>query len=68
MKGNLFILSGPSGVGKNAVERQLRKIMPNLFKVTTYTTRDPRPGEVRGKSYHFVSDKEFDKMIEENLF
>lgn len=67
-KGNLFIMSGPSGVGKNAVEKRLRHIMPMLEIVTTYTTRQKRPHEKAGKAYHFISKKRFKQMIKDKDF
>lgn len=67
-QGTLFILSGPSGVGKNAVERQLRKLLPNLEEITTYTTRSPRPNEQNGIDYHFVTRTTFQEMIDQKAF
>lgn len=63
-KGHLIILSGPSGVGKNRVESDLRKLLPNLKRVITYTSRDKRPNEKNGVDYHFVSKGELQKMID----
>lgn len=58
----LFVLSGPSGVGKDAVINRLKeKRCPWHFTVTV-TTRPPRPGEVHGASYFFVSQEEFERM------
>lgn len=67
-KGHLFIISGPSGVGKTAVFERLRKRMPALGRVVTYTTREPRPGEKNGVHYHFVTQSHFKEMIEEHAF
>ena len=68
-KGTLIILSGPSGVGKGTV----RKILENLEGMSFYfsvsmTTRAPRPGEVPGKDYIYVSKEEFDRYIEKGNF
>lgn len=68
MKGNLFVLSGPSGVGKNAVEQQLKKVMPELTRVLTTTTREPRKHEQQGVHYNFVTKKHFQDMIDKGAF
>jgi guanylate kinase len=57
------VLSGPSGVGKGTVVAALARRVPQLWVSVSVTTRFPRPGEVEGVSYHFVSDAEFDRMI-----
>jgi len=57
------VLAGPSGVGKSTVVKALRPELPALFFSVSATTRRPRPGEVEGRDYHFVSDSEFDRMI-----
>ncbi len=61
--GLLFVLSGPSGVGKDAVMAKLREEKFSLRFGVTATTRRPRQGEVHGKDYFFVSEAEFDQMI-----
>ncbi len=61
--GKLIILSGPSGVGKTTVARPLLAI-PGFRRVVTATTRAPRPGEVNGRDYHFLSAAEFEKWIQ----
>ncbi len=66
-KGQLFIISGPSGVGKGTIAQRLLQDMDITFSVSM-TTRAPRPGEVNGKDYIFATDEEFDKTIEENGF
>lgn len=61
-RGRLFVLSGPSGVGKDMVLRELLSApnaLPNLSRVVTATTRPPRPGEVDGVDYHFMTPQEF---------
>lgn len=64
--GLLFVLSGPSGVGKDAVMARLKaEGAPVRFGVTA-TTRKPRQGEVHGRDYFFVSDEQFDRMIAED--
>lgn len=58
----LIILSGPSGAGKDTVIERLREQRPAMHYVVTVTTRAPRPGEIPGKSYIFVSQEEYDTM------
>lgn len=60
---HLVVLSGPSGVGKSSVIKQALKELPQTWLSVSATTRQPRPGEVNGKNYFFVSDAEFDRMI-----
>lgn len=67
-KGNLFVISGPSGVGKNTVQYKLLKLIPDLNEVITYTTRAPRGSEKHGRDYQFVNEKKFRQMIDENKF
>lgn len=59
----LTIISGPSGVGKDSVIKQVRRDSVVKF-VVTVTSRDRRPGEVEGEDYYFVSQNEFERMIE----
>ncbi len=66
-KGQLFIISGPSGVGKGTIAKRLLDETDVTFSVSM-TTRKPRPGEIEGISYYFVSDEEFDRTIAENGF
>ena len=58
----LTVLSGPSGVGKSTVAAELRRRSPDIWISVSVTTRSPRPGEVDGREYHFVDDREFDRM------
>ena len=62
----LFIISGPSGVGKDSVLRALKKRDLPIHHVVTANTRKPRPDEVEGVDYYFVSKSEFERMIENN--
>src|SRR2546429_8535517 len=66
--GLLIVISGPSGVGKDTVLRRLFELAPNLKYSVSYTTRPPRPGEVDGHSYTFVSEPEFLRLIEQKEF
>ncbi|MFT4089054.1 MAG: guanylate kinase [Gordonia sp. (in: high G+C Gram-positive bacteria)] len=63
-RGRLVVLVGPSAVGKSTVVRRLRELVPELQFSVSATTRDPRPGEVDGRDYRFVSRADFDAMIE----
>jgi guanylate kinase len=60
----LTVLSGPSGVGKSTVVAGLRAKCPEIWLSVSATTRSPRPGELDGREYHFVSDEAFDAMVE----
>lgn len=68
MKGILFIISGPSGVGKGTVIRALKEKYPQFVFPISHTTRAIRPGEKDGEVYHFISEKEFKSGIEEGNF
>lgn len=61
----LIVISGPAGVGKDSVVQGLRKRGRPFHFVVTVTDRPPRPGEVHGKDYFFVSSEEFGRMIEQ---
>ncbi len=67
-RNRLFIISGPSGVGKTTISRLLLKKVPKLQKTISCTTREKRPGEVDGKDYYFISQKEFQSLIAKNAF
>lgn len=62
-KGTLFIVSGPSGCGKGTVLAEILK-QDNVYYSVSATTRAPRPGEINGVNYHFLSKDEFEKLIE----
>ena len=61
-RGNLIVVSGPSGVGKDTVLRKVFELDPGLRYSVSYTTREPRPGEVDGVSYSFVDEPTFASM------
>jgi guanylate kinase len=63
--GRVVVLSGPSAVGKSTVVRCLREQIPDLHFSVSATTRAPRPGEVDGVDYHFVSPARFQQLIDE---
>ncbi|MCD8376539.1 MAG: guanylate kinase [Oscillospiraceae bacterium] len=62
-RGQLIVLSGPSGVGKSTVIAELFSQRENLYFSVSFTTRKPRAGEEEGISYHFVDVAEFQRMI-----
>lgn len=62
----LIVISGPSGVGKDTVLEEMKSRGLPFHFVITATTRDPRPGEVDGIDYFFVSEDEFARMIDED--
>lgn len=59
----LVVLAGPTAVGKGTVSRYIRETYPDVLLSVSATTRPPRPGEIDGEHYYFVSDAEFDRMI-----
>ena len=64
----LFIVSAPSGAGKTSLAKALIDAVENIEWSVSYTTRARRSGEVDGKDYYFVSEHEFDRMIDANQF
>jgi guanylate kinase len=62
-RGGLFVVAGPSGVGKGTVIRRVLEIDPGVLLSVSATTRNPRPGEVDGVHYFFVSEEEFDRLV-----
>lgn len=67
-RGLMFILSSPSGAGKTTISRMILGADEAIKLSVSATTRTPRPGEIDGVHYHFVSDAEFDRMVEEDDF
>jgi guanylate kinase len=63
-RGRVLVLSGPSAVGKSTVVEQLREQVPDLFFSVSATTRAPRPGEVDGRDYRFVTAEGFQQLID----
>jgi len=67
-KGKIFVFSAPSGAGKTTILNRLKASVPNLVYSISATTRKPRPGEVNGKHYFFMSVEEFKKKIDQKAF
>ena len=64
----LVLLSGVSGAGKDTIKNELIKRMDNVTSMPSYTDREPRPGEVDGQIYNFITTEEFENKIKENEF
>lgn len=64
----LLVIAGTSGSGKNTIIDRVVEAYPDVWVSTSMTTRDPRPGEVEGKDYYFVSDDEFDRVRDADGF
>jgi guanylate kinase len=62
--GLLFVLSAPSGTGKDSVIQALKETGTDFYVVASVTTRAPRPGESEGNPYHFISEERFKQLIE----
>jgi guanylate kinase len=66
--GHVFVITGPSGVGKGTLIRGLLERVPGLELSVSATTRPPRPGERDGVDYHFLSGEEFDRRVANGEF
>ncbi len=64
----VFVITGPSGVGKGTLIRGLMERVPQLELSVSATTRGPRPGEVDGVDYHFLTREQFDRKVAEGDF
>jgi guanylate kinase len=64
----VFVITGPSGVGKGTLIRELLRRVPNLELSISATTREPREGEEDGRDYHFLSSQEFERRMEADDF
>ena len=62
-EGHIFIISAPSGAGKTTLRRAVLERLPDVLYSVSYTTRSPRPGEVGGRDYEFISRAEFEEGI-----
>jgi guanylate kinase len=65
---NIIVISGPSGCGKSTLIHQLLTEFPELRFSISHTTRPPRPDEVHGRDYYFVSESDFQKMLRDGQF
>ena len=63
-----ILISGPSGVGKSTICRELHRLLPNLRFSVSCTTRRRRPNEINGKDYHFISEKEYNEHLAKGDF
>jgi len=68
MAAKVFVITGPSGVGKGTLIRELLKRLPDLELSISATTREPREGEVDGRDYHFLSREEFEERMRREDF
>jgi guanylate kinase len=64
----VFVITGPSGVGKGTLIRELLRRVPDLELSVSATTRDPRDGEEHGREYHFLSAEEFERRMDAEDF
>ena len=67
-KGMMFVLSSPSGAGKTTLTKKLAEHNPQFTISISHTTRKPRPDEINGKDYYFVSKEEFNSLVKKNSF
>ena len=67
-KGMMFVLSSPSGTGKTTLAKKIAENNTNFTISISHTTRKPRPNEINGKDYYFVSTIEFEDLIKKNNF
>src|SRR5277367_2579980 len=67
-RGRLYVVSAPSGAGKTSLVKALMEREPRIRFSVSYTTRKPRPNEIPGRDYHFVSDERFDDMAANGEF
>ncbi len=67
-RGTLVVVSAPSGAGKTTLCHEVRSLVPDLYYSVSYTTRAPRPGEVNGVDFHFVTQPEFLALRERDEF
>ena len=66
--GKMFVLSSPSGAGKTTLTKKIASNNPNFKISISHTTRKPRPNEINGKDYQFVSEQEFSDLVKEKNF
>ena len=66
-RGRLFVVSGPAGAGKSEIVKLVLKKHPDVKLSVSCTTRAPRPGEIDGVHYHFVTEEKFRQLVDENV-
>jgi guanylate kinase len=66
--GKLIVLTGPSGVGKGTLMNEILQRYPELHYSVSATTRSPRPGEINGKNYNFISRSQFEQLVTQGEF
>ena len=67
-RGRLYVVSAPSGAGKTSLVKALMEREPRIRFSVSYTTRKPRPNEIPGRDYHFVSMQRFEEMVAHDEF
>jgi len=67
-KGMMFVLSSPSGAGKTTLAKKIAENNKNFTISISHTTRKPRPNEINGKDYQFVSVQEFNTLVKKIIF
>jgi guanylate kinase len=67
-RGRLYVVSAPSGAGKTSLVKALMEREPRIRFSVSYTTRTPRPNEIRGRDYHFVNMDRFEEMVARDEF
>jgi len=67
-QGKLFVIAGPSGVGKNTIIQQILQQLPDLKESISATTRPMRDGEIEGQSYYFIDKEKFESLIQSDYF
>ena len=67
-RGLLFVISGPAGAGKSMIAKKLVEKYPDVGLSVSCTTRAPRPGEIDGVHYHFVSEERFEELVQRGEF
>ena len=67
-RGSLYVVAAPSGAGKTSLVKALMERQPRIRFSVSYTTRKPRPSEIDGRDYHFVTQERFQEMVERGEF
>ena len=67
-RGSIFVISGPSGAGKDTIIDAVIRELPNIKRSVAATTRHPRPSEIHGEDYFFLSSAEFEELVKSDGF